>query len=999
MAGSAQAQPGAQGQTANTLLGEIENLHITDINDPWSSGWLRIGGQDVILPRNLLIDLPANRLTLQQIFLGAPPACVALGQSGLAQADTCLEGRSGAYATTMIANRLGTGEIVVGEIWIDKGIESITGFITGIDHTDGYFRINGQGNTPGTGTMVRINDPNSRHTIQKGLGCAGWFDNCSPDPRFTNDDLNYTIASTTGYPVCIPSTQASSTVEGGARAAGSDANGVGDPFCPATNRNVIPVSNSTRFAPLRVGDHVTVEGNFEVVNGVRFLSTFDLTMHEALFTRNDPSQPDYITFEEVEWDAPRFDNGRQRMLIIGFTSLAGSQLDIYALRANPADNVYYEDVIASTVNNPDSTGNNVGFAGFGGLFRFQYDVDFQQATNKPERLPCSVLANAGFTKCAGQTIADNFMVLSPISREIIGRSRRTLNPGVVTRDINGLETTSGEYLTPLGIGHPEQAEIDLNAFATPYVLEGEVWNWDRRLSPGGCLESGCETTPQPLDPFPLSGLDARTISSGGANPAPVPNRIFTFFTPTGNTITHPNGLVTQELQAQLLTGIPTPPAGTIPPPPPFPPSGTVPPVPGGLTTPNVIGLSADQATAVVNAFGLLPNVTSANDAAPAGQIFAQAPAAGEPITLASTVSFVVSLGPANVAVPNVVGLSQAAGETAIAGAGLTLGTVTTANSATVAAGLIISQDPAAGGIVAPSSAVSLVVSLGPATVTVTAPNVVGLSQTAAESAISGAGLTLGAVTTANSATVPAGQVISQNPVAGSNVLLNSAVALVVSLGPSPGAPAGLVAAFNFDETDGLTAIDSSPSGGNGTITGAVRVPGRVGTALSFDGVNDLVTVPNSQALTLTTAMTLEAWVQPNALTGWHTVLLKEGVGTMAYEMYANNDVSRPAAYFTTPGGAIRAITGTAVLPTNAWTHLATTYDGTTMRLFVNGVQVRSVLRSGAILATDGPLHIGGNEVWGGEFFSGLIDEVRVYNRALTGAEIAADMAAGTSPTP
>jgi hypothetical protein len=108
-------------------------------------------------------------------------------------------------------------------------------------------------------------------------------------------------------------------------------------------------------------------------------------------------------------------------------------------------------------------------------------------------------------------------------------------------------------------------------------------------------------------------------------------------------------------------------------------------------------------------------------------------------------------------------------------------------------------------------------------------------------------------------------------------------------------------------------------------------------------------------------------------------------------MYANTDVSRPAAYFTTSGGALRAVTGTAVLPTNAWTHIAVTYDGANMRFYVNGVQVRAVLRSGAIAATGGALHIGGNDVWGGEFFKGLIDEVRVYNRALSAAEIAADM--------
>jgi hypothetical protein len=76
--------------------------------------------------------------------------------------------------------------------------------------------------------------------------------------------------------------------------------------------------------------------------------------------------------------------------------------------------------------------------------------------------------------------------------------------------------------------------------------------------------------------------------------------------------------------------------------------------------------------------------------------------------------------------------------------------------------------------------------------------------------------------------------------------------------------------------------------------------------------------------------------------------------------------------------------------------LAVTYDGTNMRLYVNGALVRSVLRSGAILSSAGALHIGGNEVWGGEFYAGLIDEVRIYNRALSAEEIGMDM---TMPIP
>src|SRR5262249_23715338 len=122
-----------------------------------------------------------------------------------------------------------------------------------------------------------------------------------------------------------------------------------------------------------------------------------------------------------------------------------------------------------------------------------------------------------------------------------------------------------------------------------------------------------------------------------------------------------------------------------------------------------------------------------------------------------------------------------AAATAIADAGLSVGTVTTQSSTTVPSGSVISQNPAAGTQVVVGSTVALVVSSGPPQVAV--PNVVGLTQAAAATAITNAGLTVGAITTASSTTVPSGSVISQNPTSGTQVVTGSAVALVVSTGP------------------------------------------------------------------------------------------------------------------------------------------------------------------------------------------------------------------------
>jgi RHS repeat-associated protein len=156
--------------------------------------------------------------------------------------------------------------------------------------------------------------------------------------------------------------------------------------------------------------------------------------------------------------------------------------------------------------------------------------------------------------------------------------------------------------------------------------------------------------------------------------------------------------------------------------------------------------------------------------------------AQDPGGLSAVQNFSITVAPRMIPVPNVVGSAEAAAKTAIITAGLAVGTVTTANSATVPVGNVISQNPAAGISAAAGSAVSIVVSLGSAMVSV--PNVVGSDEAAAKTAITTAGLAVGTVTTANSATVPTGNVISQNPAAATSVATGSAVNLVVSLGPA-----------------------------------------------------------------------------------------------------------------------------------------------------------------------------------------------------------------------
>ena len=201
----------------------------------------------------------------------------------------------------------------------------------------------------------------------------------------------------------------------------------------------------------------------------------------------------------------------------------------------------------------------------------------------------------------------------------------------------------------------------------------------------------------------------------------------------------------------------------------------------------------------------------------------------------------------------------------------------------------------------------------------------------------------------------------------------------------------VIGAWGFDETAGTTATDASGRGNTGTLDGPTRsTAGKFGGALSFDGVNDWVTVPDANVLDLTTGMTLEAWVRLSAIGSlWRTVMLKEQPNSLIYALYAGDGNGRAATDVFT--SADLGLSGTAATPVDTWTHLASTYDGTTLRLYVNGVQAATRAVTGTIRASTGVLRIGGNSTWNDEWFAGLIDEVRVYNRALSAAEIQADM--------
>ena len=203
-----------------------------------------------------------------------------------------------------------------------------------------------------------------------------------------------------------------------------------------------------------------------------------------------------------------------------------------------------------------------------------------------------------------------------------------------------------------------------------------------------------------------------------------------------------------------------------------------------VSVPNVDGLAQDAATtAVVAAKLTVGTVTQqATNTVTAGNVISQDPASGSSVLPGSPVNLVISSGPqVMVTVPSVEGLTQAAATTAITEANLMVGTVALQTNNEVAAGNVISQDPASGNSLAQGSPVNLVISLGPKIATM--PNLEGLTEAAATAAITDAKLKVGTVAQQTSDTVTNGKVISQDPASGSSVAEGSPVNLVISSGP------------------------------------------------------------------------------------------------------------------------------------------------------------------------------------------------------------------------
>jgi hypothetical protein len=248
---------------------------------------------------------------------------------------------------------------------------------------------------------------------------------------------------------------------------------------------------------------------------------------------------------------------------------------------------------------------------------------------------------------------------------------------------------------------------------------------------------------------------------------------------------------------------------------------------------------------------------------------------------------------------------------------------------------------------------------------------------------------------------PAVQPVSAGPVTSSAPTATSAQAATSppsasSIAACVAPPSGIVAWWQAenDARDALGAHDGTLQGG------AAFVDGKVGRAFSFDGTTQYVSVPQSAALQPRTGITLEGWVYAKGFpSGYAGIAGTWDDNTGANRTYLFWVLGQTMEFIVSPdGGSYQRVTDVAPFPTDQWVYVAATYDGTTMRLYRDGVEVASVASPGQIAVNDKAFLIGRTEGGsvGPNFWKGSIDELSVYDHALTAPELAAIHAAGSA---
>jgi hypothetical protein len=195
------------------------------------------------------------------------------------------------------------------------------------------------------------------------------------------------------------------------------------------------------------------------------------------------------------------------------------------------------------------------------------------------------------------------------------------------------------------------------------------------------------------------------------------------------------------------------------------------------------------------------------------------------------------------------------------------------------------------------------------------------------------------------------------------------------------------------------AGDAADSNTGVLLNGATFAPGKFGQAFSFNGSGAHVRIADNANLRLTNGLTLAAWVNPNAsgtsypiISKWDVVFLPQNQKSYNIWLSAGNFIFTVSATGDDLTGPYKNLLSTSTVPANQWTHVAATYDGSKMRVYVNGRLENQAAFPYGIYPGTNDLAIGAvvGGVPAGQYsypFPGLIDEPAIFNRALSPSEI------------
>ncbi len=217
---------------------------------------------------------------------------------------------------------------------------------------------------------------------------------------------------------------------------------------------------------------------------------------------------------------------------------------------------------------------------------------------------------------------------------------------------------------------------------------------------------------------------------------------------------------------------------------------------------------------------------------------------------------------------------------------------------------------------------------------------------------------------------------------------------------------GLVAYYRFNENIGLTTANSctNTSGIDGTLnngpTWAASPVQFAKNALNFDGTNDEVLISDANSLDLTNSLTIEAWLFPTSTSTIQSVVSKSSnsINTGYIFPRTNDGWDSFVCYLFLNGGWQTISYNPSGSLLNSWHHFACTYDGSTAKLYLDGGLVATSNYSGSIATNTNSLVIGRQYGFNNEWYTGSIDELRIWNVARTAAEIANNYTVEIDPT-